>query len=1116
MDGSSARPEFYHVGGTLTPDAPSYVERLADRELFERAMKGDFCYVLTPRQMGKSSLMARTARRLAAAGVGVAIIDLTTIGSEDAADSANKWYYGMARRILRELKIDLDLDAWWRDRERLPALQRLTELFSDVVLAQSEGSVVIFVDEIDTTITLGFTDDFFAAIRACYNARATEPAYARLSFVLLGVASPADLIKDSRRTPFNIGRRVELTDFTAEEARPLASGLPSNPEQNARALDRILYWTGGHPYLTQKLSQALAEADWDNGSLEAIDQLVEHRLLSPEANSEESNLNYVRDRLTKEGTLSRKVLKLYRRIFNGAMITDAPLLPAHTALKLSGIVKVEPDRSLKVRNEIYRRVFDNRWVKRSMPVDIRQRVAFAAATAVVLLALGTSFFSLRAAYSRQLGSAIEDYPGDAYEKLHWLPGCGSEANELLAQFWERQAALQEHRENRDEALLLRLQALAASPTDRRRRYANLLVGSDYPKLRMTFRVNANVTAVAFSPDNETVLTGTENEAQTESGDPKIDGELRLWRIDSGEPLKRHPLKSAVRSVVFSTDGSRILVGAGDSVTVHNSDLEPRLLLSSYSGYESSSLLNGVPVAFNTDGKLALAGMGRPSAEMVHDRGLIWVRERPLLPVRLWETGSGALMRTFDFRRPVTGVAFSPRTRVALIGFETLAAGRGSAVIVPLDSVRNRLPIGLSISTSSEVTCVAYSPDGSRIALGMWRGGEIIQLDAGTNQPLRRVSLADANVKSVAFSSDGRLLATGGHAINLWDADSGLSLGPSLLHERYILSLTFSPKGTLVLSGGVDGTARLWSVDGSVSSNASLARTVNLTCYASSSDGKVVATSSGDVVQMWSSDSGRPIGSPLVLGAPINGVAVSPDGKFVLAGGGDDTDRFGLCRMWRVDTGIQVGPVLRTDHATEQVAFSPDGRRIVSQVGFSSDLWNAGSGQKIGSLDQAGGLAFSPSGSLLAMGFGSVHLFNAQSLEEEEAGDIDGSVSPGAFNPDGTLLLTTDDKGTSLWRVATREKVGSTLGPGDSAIPSAIFSPDGKWAVTAGRQWIHLAAVTETGLVYESSRLVPLAGSRILGFDGTDGFRVRILSMPTPDSIRMDVAFRYSRRSADRR
>ncbi|MGH9754901.1 MAG: AAA-like domain-containing protein, partial [Blastocatellia bacterium] len=135
---------FYVAGGTLWPGAPSYVERQADRELYERALAGDFCYVLTSRQMGKSSLMARVAKRLKdEAGVHTAIIDLTNIGAEDESGSAEKWYYGVATGILDGLGLDVNLDDWWDERAKLPALQRLTKFFSEIALARTTNKVVI-------------------------------------------------------------------------------------------------------------------------------------------------------------------------------------------------------------------------------------------------------------------------------------------------------------------------------------------------------------------------------------------------------------------------------------------------------------------------------------------------------------------------------------------------------------------------------------------------------------------------------------------------------------------------------------------------------------------------------------------------------------------------------------------------------------------------------------------------------------------------------------------------------------------------------------------------------------------------------------------------------------
>src|SRR5438128_2947990 len=285
---------FYVTGGTLRSDAPSYVERQADCDLDEGLRRGEFCYILTSRQMGKSSLMVRTAARLREEGVQVAILDLTAIGQNLTPE---QWYGGLLRRLGRQIDpsgdLEEKLDDFWLDEDRLGPLQRWMAALDAVVLKHDrtenaktrksenakwretdpEGSdhqpstinhqpsrLVIFIDEIDAVRSLPFsTDEFFAAIRECYNRRTGDPAFNQLTFCLLGVATPSDLIRDTRTTPFNIGKRIDLTDFTEAEAAPLAAGLNRPPELGARLLQRILYWTGGHPYLTQRLCQAVAE-----------------------------------------------------------------------------------------------------------------------------------------------------------------------------------------------------------------------------------------------------------------------------------------------------------------------------------------------------------------------------------------------------------------------------------------------------------------------------------------------------------------------------------------------------------------------------------------------------------------------------------------------------------------------------------------------------------------------------------------------------------------------------------------------------------------------------------------------------------------------------------------
>jgi hypothetical protein len=172
---------FYHIRGTLRHDAPSYVERDADRELRDALLRGEFCYVLTSRQMGKSSLMVRTRLRLLDAGAQVAVLDLTALGDNVTAE---QWYRGLLNVVGLRLDAEDELEDFWLDHEHLPPLQRWVNAVREVVLPRCPGQLVIFVDEIDTVRSLSFSaDEFFAAIRECFNRRTEDAEFERLSFV---------------------------------------------------------------------------------------------------------------------------------------------------------------------------------------------------------------------------------------------------------------------------------------------------------------------------------------------------------------------------------------------------------------------------------------------------------------------------------------------------------------------------------------------------------------------------------------------------------------------------------------------------------------------------------------------------------------------------------------------------------------------------------------------------------------------------------------------------------------------------------------------------------------------------------------------------------------------
>src|ERR1700733_8905866 len=164
----------------MRPDAQSYIVRRADDEIYSLLLAGEFCYILTTRQMGKSSLMARTAKRLSRDGILSVQVDLTMIGGEKTSINAGQWYFGVAYAILNGLMIREDLSSWWRGQELLPPGQLFSEFLEGWVLKRIQQRIVIFVDEIDFTIEMKFCDDFFACVRAAYNARAMSPEFARL------------------------------------------------------------------------------------------------------------------------------------------------------------------------------------------------------------------------------------------------------------------------------------------------------------------------------------------------------------------------------------------------------------------------------------------------------------------------------------------------------------------------------------------------------------------------------------------------------------------------------------------------------------------------------------------------------------------------------------------------------------------------------------------------------------------------------------------------------------------------------------------------------------------------------------------------------------------------
>ena len=264
--------EIKHTSGAVPLDSKFYIVRDTDGDFLQAIKRRDsIVLVKGARQMGKTSLLARGLQQARAAGSAVVLTDFQKLNATHL-ESIENFFLALSEMIYDQLDVDTEPEDSWSPRRG--ASINFERYIRRVVLKQIGGPLVWAMDEVDRLLTCQFGSEVFGLFRSWHNERSLDPSspWEHLTLAIVYATEPHLFITDPNQSPFNVGTKLELRDFSIEHAVDLNERYGS-PLTDEADVSRYCCLVGGHPYL---LHSGIFEMKRRGLTLSAFEAVADH------------------------------------------------------------------------------------------------------------------------------------------------------------------------------------------------------------------------------------------------------------------------------------------------------------------------------------------------------------------------------------------------------------------------------------------------------------------------------------------------------------------------------------------------------------------------------------------------------------------------------------------------------------------------------------------------------------------------------------------------------------------------------------------------------------------------------------------------------------------------